>query len=58
MSKSEFMDITDEVIAEELEIIEEFIKEEVEPLIKYKKEEEKKAFDKLYKEVLKLEEEV
>ena len=58
MSKSEFMDITDEVIAEELGIIEEFIKEEVEPLIAYRKQQEKKAFDKLYTEVLELEKEV
>ena len=57
MSKSEFIDIADEVIAEDLEIIEELIEEEIKPLIDYRKQLEKKIFDKAFEEVKTLEKE-
>lgn len=58
MAKTNFQTIVDEVIAESLEIIDEVIKEEIEPIIKQRKEMEKKAFDKAYSELKKLELEV
>lgn len=56
--KTTFMDIVEEVIAEELAIIEEVIKEEIEPIIKQREEMKKKAFSKEYREILTLEKEV
>lgn len=53
-----FMEIVDEVLAEDLEILGELYNEEIKPIVDYRKEQEKKRFEVLYKEVLKLEKEV
>lgn len=56
--KTTFLDVADEVIAESLDITDEVIKEEIEPIIKQRQEMEKKAFEKSYTELKKLELEV
>ena len=58
MAKTIFMGVVDEVIAESLDVIDEVIKEEVEPIIKQRQEMEKKAFNRAYEELKKLESEM
>lgn len=58
MERTTFMDLVEEVIAEELAIIEEVIKEEIEPIIKQREEMTKRAFNKEYADLKKLEAEV
>ena len=51
-----FIEIVDELIAEDKKIIDEFLKEEMKPMVDYNKAQERKLFNKAYEEVLKLEE--
>ena len=51
-----FIEIVDELIAEDKKIIDEFLKEEMKPMVDYNKAQERKLFESAYKEVLKLEE--
>ena len=55
--QSVFLNIVDEVIAEDLEIMDELIKEEVQPLIKYRKELETKISSQAITEMYRLEQE-
>lgn len=47
-----------ELVEEDVEIMQEVINEEIVPLIKFREELERKAFEKAYKEMQKLESEV
>lgn len=53
-----YMEIIDEVLAEDIETLEELYNEEIKPIIDFRKQIEKKEFEKQYNEVLKLEKEV
>lgn len=55
MKEESFIEVIDELIAEDIEIIEELVEEEIKPIIDYRKQLEKKIFEKAYKEVLELE---
>ena len=55
--KENLLTLLDETIAEDMEIIGEWFEEEIQPLIDYQLEQEKKQNEKLYREVLQLEEE-
>jgi len=54
---TDFLEIVDEVISEEMEIMEELIQEEIMPLIKYREVMEKKIANKAISEMYKLEQE-
>ena len=56
MKEQSFIEIVDELIAEDKKIIDEFLKEEMKPMVDYNKAQERKLFEKAYQEVLKLEE--
>ena len=56
MKEQSFIEIVDELIAEDKVIIDEFLKEEMKPMVDYNKAQERKLFNKAYEEVLKLEE--
>ena len=56
MKEQSFIEIVDELIAEDKEIIDEFLKEEMKPMVDYNKAQERKLFESAYKEVLELEE--
>jgi len=58
MKNTSFIEAVDEVIALQMSLIDEVIKEEVKPLIDYRAKLEKEAFEKAYKELRELEEEV
>ena len=56
MKEQSFIEIVDELIAEDKKIIDEFLKEEMKPMVDYNKAQERKLFESAYEEVLKLEE--
>ena len=56
MKEQSFIEIIDEIIAEDKKIIDEFLKEEMKPMVDYNKAQERKLFESAYKEVLELEE--
>lgn len=58
MPDKNVVQLMQEVIGEDIKIMQELIKEEIEPLLKYRAEMEKKAFEKAYRELKQLEEEV
>ena len=55
--KSTFVDIINEIIAEDIVVLEELIKEEIEPIIKQQKELENKIASKAIAEMYRLEQE-
>jgi len=58
LKEQSYLEMANEVIEEEKAIIAEVIAEEIQPIIEYRKKLEKEAFEKIYREVRKLEEEV
>lgn len=58
MSEQSYLEMVNEVIEGEKAIIAEVIAEEIQPIIDYRQKLEKQAFEKMYREVKKLEEEV
>lgn len=56
MKEQSFIEIVDELIAEDKEIIDKFLEEELKPMVDYNKAQERKLFNKAYEEVLELEE--
>lgn len=58
MKEDTIIEITDDLVKEAKEIVDELIKEEVMPLLKRQEEQDKALFDKAYKELIELEEEV
>lgn len=58
MKEQSYLEVANEVIAEERAIIAEVIEEEIQPIIEYREKLEREAFEKIYREVKRLEEEV
>ena len=52
------LEVMEELVKEDIELMKEVIEEDIQPLIQYREQLEKKAFNKAYNEMKKLEEEV
>lgn len=52
------LEVMQELVKEDIELMKEIITEDMIPLIQYREQLERKAFDKAYREMKKLEEEV
>lgn len=56
MKEPSVIELMQEIIAEDIEIMREVFSEDLQPLIKYRQKMEREIFNRVYEEVLKLEE--